>query len=94
MERLTRSLDNNEFYIVSNDKVNHDEKGYFGDAINKLAKFENIYDDLLRNQSEIINDMERLRNEGKTNTVSFKELMIKKITNNNTLTIFKMYGLQ
>lgn len=94
MVRLTRSLDNNKFYIVDDDKVNHDVNGYSGDAINKLAKFENIYDDLVVNQSEIANEMERLRNEGKTHTFKFKELMVKKITNNNTITLFKTYGLK
>lgn len=49
MERLTRSSSNNEFYIVDDDKVSHDANGYSGAAIEKLAKFENIYDDLVAN---------------------------------------------
>lgn len=49
MERLTRSSSNNEFYIVDDEKVNHGANGYSGAAIEKLAKFENIYDDLVAN---------------------------------------------
>jgi len=94
MERLTRALDNNEFYIVDDDKVNHDVNGYSGDAINKLAKFENIYDDLLASQDEISKELERLRNAGKTHSLKFKELMAKKFTNNNIIILFKAYGLQ
>ena len=46
MERLTRLSDNNEFFIIDNDKINHNGNGYSGTAINRLAKFEDIYDDL------------------------------------------------
>ena len=94
MVRLTRALDNNEFYIVDDDKVNHDVNGYSGDAINKLANFENIYDDLVASQSEISKELEILRNEGKTHSCKFKELMVKKLTNNNIIILFKTYGLQ
>ena len=94
MTRLTRALDNNEFYIVDDDKVKHDVNGYSGDAINKLAKFENIYDDLVANQSEMSKELERLRNEGKTHSFKFKELMAKKFTNNNNIILFKTYGLE
>lgn len=94
MTRLTRALDNNEFYIVDDDKVNHDINGYSGDAINRLAKFENLYDDLLANQSKISKELEILRNEGKTHSCKFKELMVKKLTNVNIIILFKTYGVQ
>ena len=93
MERLTRTSDNKKLYIVDDDKINHDENGYFGDAVNKLAKFEDVYDDLLASQDEISKELEKLRNEGKTRSFKFKELMAKKITNNNIMTLFKTYGL-
>jgi len=93
MARLTRVLDNNEFYIVDDDNVNHDANGYFGDAINKLANFENIYDDLVANQIKISKELAILRNEGKTHSCKFKELMVKKLTNNNIIILFKTYGL-
>lgn len=94
MERLTRSSSNNEFYIVDDDKVSHDANGYSGAAIEKLAKFENIYDDLVANQIEISKELEKLRNEGKKNSVKFKELMAKKLINSNVISIFKAYGLE
>jgi len=33
MARLTRALDNNESYVVDDDKVRHDVNGYSGEAI-------------------------------------------------------------
>jgi hypothetical protein len=37
MNRLTKVLESNSFYVVDDTKVQHDANGYFGDAISKLA---------------------------------------------------------
>jgi len=94
MERLTRALDSNNFFVVDDTKVQHDIYGYFGDAISKLAKFENFFDDLISKQSEISKELEKLRCEGKTNSFKFKQLLTNKMTNNNILILLKIYGLQ
>ncbi|NJD04852.1 MAG: hypothetical protein FIA99_20135 [Ruminiclostridium sp.] len=93
MSRLTRVLDSNNLYVVDDTKVQHEANGYSGDAINKLAKFENIYDDLISKQSEISKELEKLRLEDKTHSVKFKQLLANKITNNNIIILFKTYGL-
>jgi len=92
MSRLTRAVDNNN-YVVDDSKVQHDENGFSGDAINKLAKLENIYDDLISKQSEISKELEKLRQEDKMHSVKFKQLLANKMTNNNILILFKTYGL-
>lgn len=93
MNRLTRALDSNDFYIVDDTKIKHDINGYSGDAVNKLAKFENFYDDLMSRQNEISKELEKLRLEDKTRTVRFKQLLADKLTNNNIIMLFKTYGL-
>lgn len=85
MERLTKKLDDQDNYIVDNDKLNQ--------AINKLAIFENIYEELNAEQIEISKKLEDLRNEGKMKSLKFRELMTKKLTNSAVLTLFKNYGL-
>lgn len=92
MDRITRTLDNN-LYVVGDTKVQHDGNRYSGDAINKLAKFENIYDDMLLKQDETSKELEKLRLEGKTHTAKFRQLLADKLTNNNMVIIFKTYGL-
>jgi hypothetical protein len=94
MNRLTRASDSNNFYVVDDSNVQHDVNGYFGDAISKLAKFENICDDLVSKQIEISKELEKLRLEGKTHSVKFKQLLVNKITNNNILILFRTYGLE
>ena len=93
MDRFTKVLDNN-FYVVDDTKVQHDKNGYSGDAVNRLAKFENIYDDLMLKQNEITKELEKLRIEGKTHTVKFKQLLANKLTNSNILMVFEDYGLK
>lgn len=92
MNRLTKRLGSDNFY-VPDDKVKHDENGYFGEAVSKLARFENIYDDLIAKQSEISKELEKLRSEDKTKTVKFKQLLANKMTNNNILILFGTHGL-
>lgn len=91
--RLTKVVDNN-IYFVDDTNVQHDVNGYSGEAVNKLARFENVYEDLVSKQSEISKEMEKLRLEGKTHSVKFKQLLANKLTNSNILTIFKTYGIE
>jgi len=93
MNRLTRALDSNNSYVVDDANIQHDVNGYFGDAVNKLAKFENIYDDLISQQSKISKELEKLRLESKTHSVKFRQLLTNKLTNNNILMLFETYGL-
>lgn len=93
MDRFTKVLNNN-FYVVDDTKAQHDKNGYSGDAINRLAKFENIYYDLILKQNEITKELEKLRIEGKTHTVKFKQLLSNKLTNSNILMVFGDYGLK
>lgn len=94
MDRLTKSLDNNNFYVVEESKINQEENGYSGEAIIKLAKFENFYDDLISKQTEISKELEKLKSEDKTHSVKFKQLLANKLNNNSILILFKSYGLQ
>lgn len=92
MTRLTRVLDE-QSYIVDEDKINHQINGYSGMAINKLAQFENMYTDLITSQSQITKELEKLRTQDKLHSLKFKELMAKKLINNNFLILLKTYGL-
>lgn len=94
MERLTRMSGNSDFYMVDDLTFNHNENGYTGEPITKLAKFENMVENLIARQDKIPKELEILRNEGKTKSVRFKELMIEKMTIATVINLFKTYGLQ
>jgi hypothetical protein len=77
MERLTYKTDNN--YYVNTEKIKQDDKGYTGEAVELLAKFENYYEDLVLKQEKIIDEMEKLKADNKTNTVKFKQLFARQV---------------
>ncbi|HOO12187.1 MAG TPA: hypothetical protein PK684_04455 [Bacillota bacterium] len=94
MKRITRKTQNNGHYVVDEDKIKKETGGYSGEAIERLAAFENMYEDLIKGQGEISEELERLRREGKKNSYKFRELMGKKLINSNTMIILKNYGLE
>lgn len=91
MSRLTQKSDKG-LYFTSNDKVTQDTTGYAGDAVEKLAKFEDMYDDLISKQAEITEELEKLRQEGKMHTARFKQLLDRRIANNTIIIIFESCG--
>ncbi|HEX3031452.1 MAG TPA: hypothetical protein VHS59_04325 [Bacillota bacterium] len=93
MDRMTRPLGNGS-YIVDADKVKCDAQGCSGEAMDRLARFENFYSDLVAGQIKTVEDMEKLRSEGKTKSVRFRELMVKKMTDSNLIDLLKFYGLE
>ena len=93
MERFTREIDK-KTYVIDEVNLHHTPDGYAGEAIDKLAKFENVYESLVVSQEDTLKRMEHLRKDGKTNTVTFKQLMIKKLTNDNFLSLLKIYGVE
>jgi hypothetical protein len=51
-----------------------------GNAIDQLAEYENFYQDLLKEKSEIINRLDQLRQSDNTKSVTFRQLFANKIT--------------
>jgi hypothetical protein len=92
MKRLT-SIDNDKTFIVKLDAIRSNPYGYAGEAIDKLAKFEDFFSDLQSNQTKITEEMERLRDQDKSHSPRFKELFAKKMVNNSIFIFLKQYGL-
>ncbi|MGE5405286.1 MAG: hypothetical protein ACM3PP_10175 [Candidatus Saccharibacteria bacterium] len=94
MPRLTRAIGKKKGYIVNEALVIRVKEGYTGEAIEKLARFENALEALMVSQTEVSEELERLRSEDKTKSVRFKELMVKKMTNATMIAYFKSRGLE
>ena len=63
-------------------------------ALARLAAFEDMVENLDREQEEIARKMEDLRGRGKEKTVQFKELLAQKLVNNNMRFRLERYGLK
>ena len=75
------------------DKLCRLEDGYGGEAIERLAAFENMTEALLAEQEKTLGELERLRDAGKTRSVRFRELMGQKMLHQHTLILLRTYGL-
>ena len=88
MIRLTE-LSENQQYVVDKLYIKEEKQCYGGQAIERLAAYENLYESLLRYQNEISKDLEMLRQANKNKSVKFKELLANKIVNNNLIDLLE-----
>lgn len=56
-------------------------------------KFEKMLQDTLEEYDATVSKMEKLKVENKTKTVTYKQLMAKKLTLQNIISRYKVYGL-
>ena len=59
----------------------------------RLERFEKTLQDILNEYNKLGEELEKLRNEGKTKTTKFRELLGKKLVYSMIITIFKRYDL-
>lgn len=59
----------------------------------KLESFEKALQDILDEYNNLGKELEKLRNEGKSKTTKFRELLSKKLVYSIIITIFKKYNL-
>ena len=91
MKRYTQKIEGKNTIVL--DELYIEANYAYGDAIDRLAKFESFYDEITKAQLEISLQLEVLRNEGKDKTVEFKELFTKKLVNNNVMAFLRFHGL-
>jgi hypothetical protein len=64
------------------------------DAIERLAKFEEFHTKMLASQGEIVEELAKLRAEGKEKTVQYRELFTKKLLTSNVLAFLRYHGIK
>jgi hypothetical protein len=65
-----------------------------GEAAERLAKYEAVLAELIADQADVARRLERLRDEGLSKTVRFRELMGRKLTNQYLLVLLKKHGIE
>ena len=56
-------------------------------------KFERMMQSVLVSYNSVVEKMDKLKQEGKTNTVTYKQLMAEKLKYQNIILLYKVYGL-
>lgn len=95
MNRLTKLSEDGKFYVVADAGCEKNAGGALhGEAVERLARFENFFEHLLARRNAIPGEMEVLRGAGRNKTVKFRELMTEKMVNDMILTQMGFFGLK
>ena len=94
MERLTQKTEPEDFYVTKFIEGKLENEGYFGEAVERLAKFENLFDHLMKRKNDIPMELDALRSEAKTKTYGYKEKFAEKLMNDMMLGMLEQYGLK
>ena len=60
----------------------------------RLAAYDRMYADLLKEREKVLSDMERLRAAGKNRGVTYQKLLAQKLTVQNLIGRFEIYGIK
>ncbi len=61
--------------------------------MDRLERFEKALNDIITGYNDLGKELEKLREEGKSKTTKFRELLGKKLVYSMIITIFKRYDL-
>lgn len=60
----------------------------------RLAAYDRMYADLLKEREKVLSDMDRLREAGKQKGATYQQLLAQKLTLQNLLGRFEVYGIR
>ena len=60
----------------------------------KLAAYERMYADLLRERDKVLSDLDKLRAAGKNRGATYQQLLAQKLTLQNHIARFAAYGIR
>ena len=60
----------------------------------KLAAYERMYADLLRERDKVLSDLDKLRAAGKNRGATYQQLLAQKLTVQNLIGRFVCYGIR
>ena len=60
----------------------------------RLAAYDRMYEDLLRERDKILADMEKLRAAGRNKGATYQQLLAQKLTVQNLIGRFEIYGIR
>lgn len=60
----------------------------------RLAAYDRMYADLLKERDKVLSDMDRLREAGKQRGVTYQQLLAQKLALQNILGRFEVYGVR
>ena len=62
--------------------------------LERLAAYDRMYADLLKERDKVLSDMEKLRAAGQNNGATYQQLLAQKLTLQNLIGRFEIYGIK
>ena len=62
--------------------------------LERLAAYDRMYGDLLKERDKVLSDMEKLRAAGKNKGATYQQLLAQKLTVQNLIGRFEIYGIK
>ena len=62
--------------------------------LERLAAYDRMYADLLKEREKVLADMEKLRAAGKNKGATYQQLLAQKLTLQNLIGRFEIYGIK
>ena len=62
--------------------------------LERLAAYDRMYADLLRERDKVLDDMDKLRAAGKNKGATYQQLLAQKLTVQNLIGRFEIYGIK
>ena len=62
--------------------------------LERLAAYDRMYADLLKERDKVLADMEKLRAAGKNKGATYQQLLAQKLTVQNLIGRFEIYGIK
>ena len=62
--------------------------------LERLAAYDHMYADLLKERDKVLADMEKLRAAGKNKGATYQQLLAQKLTVQNLIGRFEIYGIK
>ena len=62
--------------------------------LERLAAYDRMYADLLKEWDKVLSDMEKLRAAGKNKGATYQQLLAQKLTLQNLIGRFEIYGIK
>ena len=62
--------------------------------LERLAAYDRMYADLLKERDKVLSDLDRLRAAGKNKGATYQQLLAQKLTVQNLIGRFEIYGIR
>ena len=94
MERFTRLSEDGKKYVAGAGSISVSDTTCSGELIERLAKFENMLEHIMKEHEELPKELQALRDAEKTKTYKYREVFTRKLMNDSFVVELMGFGLK